>query len=184
MRRVVIVANSTPELPQELKRVLGTMVRYTEDKSTIRVWRDSLKEPLKTIYNKALQEGLIRWNSMWYSMPGSYSVNAYRAGRRGRDAQRQEQQWQLQINDKPKPVDVLKDKSKSPSSDYTRCRYMWKNFSNVFNEWEKGFAKSIGEQLSKAKPLTLTQKASLEKMFKKYKIKEDAVASSDGGTWV
>jgi hypothetical protein len=180
MRRVVIA--NTSELPSQLKLLMtyfGTISHKdhgTNFKLALKSWstnREKETPEAFRMYERALAEGQVEWVDSAKEIPGTYSVNAYRAGRKGSAARLTEPCWRLIECDKKKsPVTV----EKSPL--YNRVRYLWKNHHTQFGTWETGFVKSIGELLARNKPLRGNQGPTLEKILKKYKIPEDATASS------
>jgi hypothetical protein len=171
--RKTVIANDLSSSLKQLLIVFGT-TKYTEDHSSVPAWEHDLKErdPKSfELYQKAMSDGVINWEKSTRDIPGSYSVNAYRAGRRGKDARQSETCLRLAPTT-PKERQLIK------SSRHSKCRYLWKNYSVVFSPWERQFIKSIGELLAKSKPLSVKQSENIEKLFKKYKIPDDAVASS------
>jgi hypothetical protein len=91
------------------------------------------------------------------------------------------------VKDQPKREAVTQQRDDKPTSDnsdestfYGRCRYLWKNNHQKFNEWERKFVLDIGIKL-KANPNTRfspKQTECLNKLFKKYKVGYKDVASS------
>jgi hypothetical protein len=61
---------------------------------------------------------------------------------------------------------------------YERCRYLWKAHNTEFSDWERTFAKDIGKRLGSKQKLTTKQIAALGRLFGKYKVPQNATASS------
>lgn len=67
--------------------------------------------------------------------------------------------------------------SVAPDRLYQRTRALWKTANTKFSDWDSKFVKDIGTRLSKSQTLTVKQEQYLYKLFDRYHIQEDAVAS-------
>lgn len=67
---------------------------------------------------------------------------------------------------------------KTDSKLYLRLRYTWKEHNGEFNDWERKFVKSIGEQLGRRKHLSKKQMFYVKKIFTKYNVPFNAKASN------
>lgn len=193
--RKIILASDRLKLHPEIIKLLGSVGSNSINPDDIHKWEENLRkkdEDVYEIYRKDLKNGLLVWREETQTSHDpnkrNWSVNAYRQGLMGKDVLIKVPCWVLRIaSDKPQKQseqeskDFLKLMKVTPRERdlYQRLRYAYKVNNTKMSDWEKTFCISIGEHLTDGKNLSMKQKEMVNKLFAKYKVPEDATASSE-----
>jgi hypothetical protein len=78
-----------------------------------------------------------------------------------------------------KDPDFKRNSFVDPKTAYPRCRALWKEHNTQFNDWERKFVQDIGKRLAAHQPLSYKQQKVLGRIFGKFKVKQNATASSE-----